>query len=162
MNDAGLDRVGNAGLRGGDRPLADREVTGHADLARQRDPSSIVVLPAMPTCAASSTSRADRHAVRDLDEVVDLRAGADARLADGGTIDRRVGADLDVVLDDDAADLRDLVVACRRRARAKPKPSLPMTAPSWTTTRLPSDALADRDAGVDDAVVADHGIAGRS
>ena len=65
----------------------------------------------------------ERDAVRDLDEIVDLGAGADARLADGGTIDRRVRADLDVVFDDDAADLRNLVVACRRGAGAKPKPS---------------------------------------
>ena len=67
-----------------------------------------------PTCAASSDVAADLHAVRDLHEVVDLRAGADARLADGRTIDRRLRADLHVVLDDDAADLRNLLVRCRR------------------------------------------------
>src|SRR6185312_7362215 len=45
--------------------------------------SSSVVLPAMPTCAASSVSR---------------------------TIDRGVGADLHVVFDHHPANLRDLVV----------------------------------------------------
>ena len=53
----------------------------------------------------------DAHAVRDLDEIVDLRPRADPGFADRRTIDRRIGADLHVVLDDDIADLRDLVVA---------------------------------------------------
>ena len=112
----GVDRVGDAGLRRGNHALADRDVAGHADLPGQRH-----VVFNRHTARHADLRRqqhvaADGDAVRDLHEVVDLGAGADARLANGGTIDGRVGADLDVVFDDDAADLRNLVVACHRGA----------------------------------------------
>ena len=77
----------------------------------------MTVLPAMPTCAASSTRRPIADAVRDLHQVVDLRAGADAGLADRRAIDRRVGADLDVVFDHDVGVLRDLEVRAVRLPR---------------------------------------------
>ena len=91
----------------------------------------------MPTWAASSTSRPTRDVVADLHEVVDLGAGADPRLAHRGAVDGGVGADLDVVLDHHRADLRHLDVR-PSASRVNPNPSLPMTAPSWTTTRSPS------------------------
>ena len=99
--------------------VVDRRAAGDADLRGEQRPA------------------ADRHAVRDLHEVVDLGARADARLADRGPIDRRVRADLHVVFDDDVGVLRDL--GCVPSGRlTKPKPSLPMTAPFWTTTRWPT------------------------
>ena len=49
-------------------------------------------------------------------------------------VDGRVRANLHVVFDDDDAVLRDLVMNAIRPG-AKPKPSLPITAPSCTTTR---------------------------
>ena len=83
-------------------------------------PSSIVVLPAMPTCAASSTLRPIVTPCAIWTRLSILRAGADPRLADRRPIDRRVRADLDVVFDDDAADLRNLVVrAVGPRARSR-------------------------------------------
>src|SRR5262249_1337549 len=52
----------------------------------------------------------DDDIMPDLNEIVKLDAAADARLAEGRPVDRTVGADLDVVLDDDNAALRDLLV----------------------------------------------------
>ena len=76
--------------------------------------SSIVTLPEMPICAASRQCRPIDHIVGDLDEIVDLGALADHGVADRAAVDGGVGADLDIVLDDDAADLRNLVVAASR------------------------------------------------
>ena len=117
-------------------------------------PSSIIVLPAMPTCAASSTFRPRRDAVGDLDEVVDLGAGADARLADGRPIDRRVRADLHVVFDDDAADLRDLLVGAVAAMREAEAVAADDGAVLQDDAVADTNTLADRDVGVDDAVVA--------
>ena len=82
--------------------VVEHRAAGDADLRREQDVA------------------ADPHAVGDLHEVVDLGAGADARLADRRPIDGRVRANLDVVVDDDAADLRDLPVrAVARGARSR-------------------------------------------
>ena len=107
----GVERVGHARLPHRHRAPPDRQVTADAHLpAEHHVVVALSVLPAMPTCAASSTLRPIGHAVADLHEVVDLRARLDARFADRGTIDRRVGAQLHVVFDDDRGDLRDLLV----------------------------------------------------
>ena len=119
--------------------------------------SPSVVLPAMPTWAASSMSRPIATPWRDLHQVVDLGAGADARLAHRRRgrwwCWRRSRRRPRSRRCRPAGSSR----ACRRRAGAKPKPSPPITAPFWTTTRSPSgDALANRHLGVDHAVAADH------
>ena len=62
----------------------------------------------MPTCAMIRHGPADPHVVRDLHEIVDLRPRADDRVVDAAAVDRRVRADLDVVLDEAAADMRNL------------------------------------------------------
>ena len=84
--------------------------------------------------------------------------GADPRLPHCGAIDRRVGADFDIVLDDHAADLRNLVVGpVGLTGEAEP-----VAADHGAV--LDDDPVADRhalahgDAGVDDAVVPDHGL----
>ena len=137
--------------------------------------SSMTVLPAMPTCAASSARAPDADAVRDLHEVVDLRAGANPRFADRGPIDRRVGADLDVVFDHDAAACCGIFRCVPSACLTKPKPSLPITAPSCTITRWPTttrsrmdtcewttqsspmlDAGADHGVGINDRARADR------
>ena len=123
--------------------------------------SSTTVLPAMPTCAASSARRPIADAVRDVHEVVDLGAGADARLADRRAIDRRVGADLDVVFDHDVGVLRNLQV----RAVLLPREAEPVAADDDAVVQrhaiADDDALANRDLRVDDAVVADPRAARR-
>ena len=55
--------------------IANRQVPADADLAAEHHRlSPITVLPAMPTCAASSDVPAEHHAVGDLHQVVDLGA----------------------------------------------------------------------------------------
>ena len=76
--------------------------------------SSSTVLPAMPTCAASSTLRPILTPCAIWTRLSIFVPGADARLADRRPIDRRVRADLHVVFDHDAADLRNLLVRAVR------------------------------------------------
>ena len=82
---------------------------------------------------------ADDHVVGDLHQIVDLGALADHRVAAGAAIDRRVGADLDVVLDDDAADLRNFEVPLRPHGEAE-------------------TVLADAHARMEDHAVADESV----
>src|SRR5208283_6159036 len=63
---------------------------------------------------------ANRDIVAYLHKVVDLGALADHGVANGAAVDRGAGADLDVVLDDDAAELRHLVVAPLGHHEVKP------------------------------------------
>src|ERR1700728_562623 len=55
----------------------------------------------------------DADVVRDLHEIVDLGALADDSVPGRAAVDRRVGADFHVVLNDDAAGLRDFLMAAR-------------------------------------------------
>ena len=82
---------------------------------------------------------ADDDVVRDLHKIVDLGALADDGVAGRAAVDRDVGADFHVVLNDDAADLRDFPMALRRRQIAEP-------------------VLADAGAGMDDHAVADQRV----
>ena len=80
-------------------------------------PSSIVVLPAMPTCAASSTFR---PIVTPCAIWTRLSILVPAPIRVSPTAGRSIAvlrADLDVVFDDDAADLRNLVVGAVRPPR---------------------------------------------
>ena len=54
----------------------------------------------------------DDHVVANLTKIVDLGRLANDRIPDAAAIDRRAGTDLDVVLDDDAAGLRNFLL-CR-------------------------------------------------
>ena len=96
--------------------------------------------------------------MRDLHEVVDLRAGLDARLPHRRPVDRGVGADLDVVFDDDAADLRDLLVRAVGVAREAEAVAADHRAVLHDHAVAELHALADRHARMQDAVVADAGV----
>ena len=92
---------------------------------------------AIPTCPPSTTKSpelaaagnadlADDHAVPadlrvvpDLHQIIDLGAFADHRVAQRAAVDGGAGADLDPVLDDDAAELRNLDVARRRTTQSR-------------------------------------------
>src|SRR6202171_4983322 len=112
--------------------------------------------------AAGYTGLRDEHAVpsdggvvSDLHQIVDLGALADDGISGRAAVDGRIGADLHVVLDDDAAGLRNLLMSPRARQIAEAV--LPDT-----DTRMDDDAIADqgmldRRAGADGAVAADGG-----
>ena len=121
------------------RAFPDRDVVGKAD-----PPPSIDVISDRRSCPRCRSARRSRNAGRsrrcgDLHQVVDLGALADHRVADRAAVDRGVGADLDVVLDDDAADLRDLAVAARAQ-------------------QIAEAVLTDAAAGMDDDAVADQRV----
>ena len=121
----------------------------------------MMVLPAMPTCAASSTLRPTRDAVRDLHEVVDLGAGANPRLADGRTIDGGVGADLHVVFDDDVGGLRNLQVRAVRLLDEAEAVAADHRAVLDDDAVADDDAFADRHVRVQHAVLADARVGRR-
>ena len=82
---------------------------------------------------------ADRDVVTNLHLIVDLGALADHGIAAGAAIDRRARTDLDVVLDNDAAELRNLDQAALARDEAEA-------------------VLADARPGVDRDTVADERV----
>ena len=139
-------------------------------------PFPIVMCPATPTCPARVTAVLDRRAagdadlgreqdvapdgdaVRHLDQVVDLGAGTDPRLSHCRPVDRGLRADLDVVFDHHAADLGDLLVGAVG-APCEPEPVAADHRAVLNHDPVPdADALANRDAGVQDAVVANSGV----
>ena len=105
--------------------------------------SPMVVLPAIPTWAASSTRRPIATPCATCTRLSIFGARADPRLADRRTIDRRVRANLDVVFDHDIAVLRDLEV----RAVLLPREAVAVAADD--------DAVVQRDAIADDDALAD-------
>ena len=101
----------------------------------------------------------DRDVVSDLDQIVDLGALADHGIAGRAAIDRRVGADLDVVLDDDAARLRDFLMALRTWQIAEAV--LADTSAGMDDHAIPDQRMQHRGAGADRAVASDADIRGR-
>src|SRR5690606_2271318 len=86
---------------------------------------------------------ANDNVMANLNEIINLCTFADDRIAQRAPIDGAVRADLDIVLNDHAADLRNLQVSLRSHGETEA-------------------ILADRDSGVDDDVIAyervrDHG-----
>ena len=89
----------------------------------------------------------------DLHQIVDLGALADDGIPGGAAVDGRIGADLHIVLNDDAAGLRDFLMALRGRQIAE-------TVLADARARMDDDAIADqrmldRRTGADRAVAAD-------
>ncbi len=110
----------------------------HADLAAQHDEIAEPRRTGNTDLTDDDTMAADLHVVGDLHEIVDLRALTDHRVEHMAAVDRGIGADLHIVLDDDAADLRNLGMLLP--AELEPEPVLPTRTPAWRMTRLPSSA----------------------
>lgn len=75
------------------------------------------------------------HVVGDLDLVVELDPVTDPRVGQRTTVDGSIDADFHVITNGDATDLA--ILRQIPFSLAKPKPSPPITAPDWMTTRLP-------------------------
>ena len=115
---ADMDMVGEPDLPAQHREILDHRAAGNADLA------------------GDHAMAADMHIVADHDQIIELAAFADHRVAQRAAVDGGAGADLDTVLDDDAAQLRNLGDSpCRDEA--KPKPGWPICAPGRMITRSP-------------------------
>ena len=119
----------------------------------------MMALPERPVCAAMTTFSPIWTVVADMDEVVDFCAAADAGFVERAAVDGGVGADLYVVFDDQASDLRGLLVASGLRVAH--------VAEAFTAqdgARLNDDAVAeccarvDGDVGVDAAMAADYHV----
>ena len=100
----------DAALRAEHRAGADRDMIGDADLAAHHDEISHLRAAGYAGLRGDHAVPPDADVVRDLHEIVDLGALADDRVAGRAAVDRGVGADLHVVLDDDAAGLRDFLM----------------------------------------------------
>ena len=96
-------------LRADLHAVADRDVVGDADLPGEEAVAAHARGPGNAGLGRRDGVLADLHVVADLDQVVELHAAADDRRVGFGAVDAGVGADFDVVLDDDVAQLGDLV-----------------------------------------------------
>ena len=96
---------------------------------------------------------ADTDIVAYLHQVVDLGALADHGIADRTAVDGSTGADFHIVLDDDAADLRDFKTASAAHHEAKA--ILADLAAAMNDDPIADQGVADRGAGADRAVAAD-------
>src|SRR3989442_985130 len=108
----------HAALRGDHGPVADADVVGDPHLPRQHHAAPKLRGPRDADLGHEDRVLTHLHVVPDLDEIVDLGPPADDGIAEGRAVDRGVGADLHVVLDDDAARLRNLAVARAAAATA--------------------------------------------
>ena len=134
---AGRDGVGDARLPDGFHAVADREVAADADLAAKDHVVANDVLPAMPTCAASNTCRPSTTPwpiCTRLSILVPALMRVSPTAGGRSSCWRRSRHRPRSRPARSAESSR----ACRRRRWAKPKPSLPITAPFCTTTREPS------------------------
>ena len=128
----------------------------------------------MATCAAMRQWRPIRASLAIVTSVADLGPLADDRVAVAAAIDDRIGTDLDIVLEDDAADLRDLQMGpVVRRREGKTFAADPRTAADrdpvaeqrhddrreWPDRRAPPDphVRPDYAVGADDRPAADLG-----
>ena len=128
--------IGDAALPPINDEIAQRHAARNADLA------------------GDDAMTANARVVPDLHEIINFGALADHRVAERAAIDRRVGADFHPVLDDDAAELRDLDMAARR-ADEKPKPGAANRAPGLNQDVVAKMREPYGDVGADFAVASD-------
>lgn len=93
--DAGV--VANADLSSHDDVVFDRDAAGEAGLG------------------GDDYIFSELAVVADVNEIIDFCALADASFVEGSAVDGRVGSDFDVVFEDEAPDLRGLLVASSLR-----------------------------------------------
>ena len=98
---------------------------------------------------------ADLAVVSDLAKIIDLARFADHGVPDAAAVDRHAGADLDVVLDDDAAGLRNLLL---RGIFGVAETVLADAAAGMDDDAIADQRMRDRAAGADPAVAADRDV----
>src|SRR6202035_6159593 len=109
----------DAGTRAKHSAVADGDVVGNAGLARHHHIISHLDAARYADLRDNDAVSPDRAVVADLHQIVDLGALADDGIAAGAAVDGRIGAYLHIVLNDDAAGLRDFFMALRARQIAK-------------------------------------------
>ena len=120
--------------------------------------SPIVVLPAMPTCAASSVF-SPTLTPWAICTRLSILAPALIRVSPTAGRSMVVLAPISTSSSMTTGPTCGIFSWVPSARCAKPKPSAPMTAPSWTTTRAPRrQRLANRHARVDHAVGPEHGV----
>src|SRR6185437_2253611 len=142
--------VDNAGPRNL-RAFADRHVVIYADPRTQHNKVFQGRAAGYSHLRHQYAVTADADVMADLDQVVDLAALANDRVANGAAVDGGTGADFDIVLNNDAADLRDLQMAAAAHHEAEAV--LPDLA-----ARMDDDAIADQRVA-DDGSRADRAVA---
>jgi len=119
--------------------------------------SPIVRLPASPIWAASRQSLPMVTLWPIWNLIVDFGALADHGIAQAAAVDAGAGADLDIVLDQDAAGLRHLLMAVGAE-EMKPNPSCPDVAAGMNQDVVADQRKLDRGARPDIAVPADPDV----
>src|SRR6266850_4452266 len=137
--------------------VADLEMVVDTHLGAQRDVVTDRQAAREPDLGCEQAVPADSHIVADLDLIVDFGALADHGIAEAAAVDGGAGADLDIVLDQDAAGLRHLLVAFRTEEN-EAVAVLPDTAGGMDQDVVADQGELDRGAGADIAVAADFDV----
>ena len=121
---AARDVADDAALRGDARAVADRDVIGDADLTAHHHAASDDHRAGEAALRRDEGALADLAVVTDVDLRVDLRALLDPRGRQRAGRNRAECTDMNVVLDDDAAEVRDRAhravrAASRSRSRRR-------------------------------------------
>ena len=132
---------------------SDRQMIGNSGAATELNAVAERHRTGQPDFSGDHAAAADADIVGDLHEVVDLGALADDRVGHGAAIDGGVGADLDVVLDDDAADLRQPLG--RTRPGDETEPLAPDLGAAENEHPVADQRALDAGAGPDIAVPSD-------
>src|ERR1700732_628741 len=119
-------------------PVANVEMIVDSHLRAQRHMIANRQATSQSYLGGQQTAPPNRHIVADLDLVVDFRTLADYSVAQAAAVDSRSRPDLHLILDQNAAGLRDLQMAFR------PKENEPIA------------VLADAAAGMDEDPIADQ------
>src|SRR5262245_9123224 len=126
----------HTGLRRDPRAVADREVTDHADLAREHDAVTDPRAPGDAHLRHHEAVPAQSDVVPHLHQVVDPRPVPNHGVVHAATIDAGVGADIHVIPDDAAPSMRQPFVAAGAGRVAK-------TGSAEHGTRLDAGPLPD-------------------
>src|SRR5882724_13410279 len=119
-------------------PVANVEMIVDSHLRAQRDMIANREATSQSYLGSQQTVSPNRHIVTDLDLVVDFRALADHGVAQAAAVDGRSCPDLHLILDQNAASLRDLQMAFRAKENE------------------PIAVLSDAAAGMDEDLIADQ------
>src|ERR1700733_8044160 len=135
------------------RAFADGDMRDDAGARSEHDEILQCHAAAEPRLGDDNAMAADHAIMPDLAEVIDLGSLADHGVAHAAAIYSRAGPDLDVVMNDDAADLRNFDMPFG--ARHKAEPVLADMAGGMDQDTVAEMGMGDRAAGPDGAIVAD-------
>src|SRR3984957_12874599 len=140
-------------------PVANVEMIVDSHLRAQRHMIANRQATSQSYLGGQQTVPPNRHIVADLDLVVDFRTLADYSVAQAAAVDSRSRPDLHLILDQNAAGLRDLQMAFRAKEN-EPKAVLPDAAAGMDEHPIADQGELDGGSRADVAIPPDPDIGG--